>query len=208
MRYTASSGIEGSNPSRSAFRLQYKGHFTYGTFGKDFRTRDGRSVMVSALTPGQGHRMVRATSLGAEFDAVAARAQVDLDTDDGRWAAREAIAELLDRWERARDFSAVQLHFDAAGVLWSPYRSFKEMAGDPDATPDNPMFTMVSQPGVGDYSIASTPLTFGAEQRRLASVPPRLGEHTDEILTDLLEMSAVEVAALRSQGVVGERAAH
>jgi crotonobetainyl-CoA:carnitine CoA-transferase CaiB-like acyl-CoA transferase len=59
-----------------------------------------------------------------------------------------------------------------------------------------------------DYSIASTPLTFGAEQRRLASVPPRLGEHTDEILTDLLEMSAVEVAALLSQGVVGERAAH
>jgi crotonobetainyl-CoA:carnitine CoA-transferase CaiB-like acyl-CoA transferase len=105
--------------------------------------RDSHSAIVS----------VPATPC-AEFDAVAARAQVDLDTDDGRWAAREA------------------------------------------------------QPGVGDYSIASTPLTFGAEQRRLASVPPRLGEHTDEILTDLLEMSAVEVAALRSQGVVGERAAH
>jgi 2-methylfumaryl-CoA isomerase len=184
------------------------GNFTYGTFGKDFRTRDGRSVMVSAMTPGQWHRLVQATGLGAEFDEIAARDYVDLDTDDGRWAARESIAEVLDGWVSARDLAAVQQQFDAAGVLWSPYRSFKEMSGDPDATTANPMFTAVSHPGVGDYSIASTPLTFGAAERRPASVPPHLGEHTDEILTDLLELSAAEVAELRSQGVVGEPATH
>jgi 2-methylfumaryl-CoA isomerase len=187
---------------------QRYGNFIYGTFGKDFLTRDGRSVMVSALTPGQWHRLVRATGLVAEFDKVAERAQVDLDTDDGRWAARESIAKVLEEWVGSRDLAEVQERFDAAGVLWSPYRSFKEMADDPDATPDNPMFTMVSQPGVGDYSIASTPLTFGAAERRPASVPPRLGEHTDEILTDVLHLSATEVAALRSQGVVGEPAPH
>jgi len=187
---------------------QRYGNFTYGTFGKDFRTRDGRCLMVSAMTPGQWHRLVQATGLGAAFDEIAARDQVDLDTDDGRWATRESIAEVLDVWVSARDLDAVQKQFDDAGVLWSPYRSFKEMSADPDATADNPMFTLVSHPGVGDYSIASTPLTFGAAERRPASVPPRLGEHTDEILTDLLEMSAVEVAALRAQGVVGEPAAH
>ena len=62
------------------------GNFTYGTFGKDFRTRDGRHVMIAALTPGQWHRLKRATDLGPELDALVADTGADLDTDDGRGA--------------------------------------------------------------------------------------------------------------------------
>lgn len=183
------------------------GNFTYGTFGKDFRTRDGRYVMIVALTPGQWHRLKRATDLGAAFDAVAARGGLDLDTDDGRWAARESIAALIAGWVAARDLAEVQRLLDAAGALWGTYRTFKQMAEDPEVSPANPMFTMVSQPGVGEYPMASTPMVFGAVQGRPVPTPPALGEHTDEILRDLLGMTDDEVAALRLQRVVGEPAA-
>ena len=184
------------------------GNFTYGTFGKDFRTRDGRYVMIAALTPGQWHRLKRATDLGAELDALAVDTRVDLDTNDGRWSAREEIAELIGHWVAARDLAEVQTRLEGAGALWGPYRSFKQMAENPEASPDNPMFTVVSQPGVGKYPIASTPIAFSAVQSRPVPFPPRLGEHTDEILKDLLGMSADDVAALRSDRVVGEPATY
>lgn len=187
---------------------QRHGNFTYGTFGKDFRTRDGHYVMIVALTPGQWRRLTHATDLGAAFDALAARRGLDLDTDDGRWGAREAIAELISGWVAARDLAEVREQLNAAGALWSPYRSFKEMAADSEASPDNPMFTLVSQPGVGEYPMASTPMTFSAARGHPIPAPPGLGEHTDEILRDVLGMSANQIAALRSQRIVGELATY
>ena len=82
------------------------------------------------------------------------------------------------------------------------------MAEDPETSPENPMFTMVSQPGIGEYPMASTPIAFSAAQGRPVPMPPRLGEHTDAILKDLLGLSTDEVAALRSERVVGEPAGY
>lgn len=179
------------------------GNFIYGTFGKDFQTRDGRYVMVVALTPGQWRRLKRATSLSVELDALAARLELDLDEEGKRWAARYAIADLIGAWAASHDLAAIRDRFDAEGVLWSTYQSFDELARDPEASPANPMFSMVSQPGVGDYPFASTPFNFSDFPRNQASRPPSIGEHTDDVLTEVLGMSSDAVHQLRSQGVVG-----
>jgi 2-methylfumaryl-CoA isomerase len=76
------------------------------------------------------------------------------------------------------------------------------LACDPDCSVDNPLFTMTEQPGIGSYLMPATPLEFGRSPRLPAMPAPALGEHTDQILLDILGLSAAEVGRLHDQGVV------
>jgi 2-methylfumaryl-CoA isomerase len=102
------------------------GNYVYGTFGRDFRTKDGRYVMVCALTPRQWQDLVSATELSGEISALEAAAGADFDDEAARIAHRAEIAGLIERWVTERTLAEVLRVFDGNGVLWAPYRTFKE----------------------------------------------------------------------------------
>ena len=56
--------------------------------------------------------------------------------------------------------------------------------------------------GVFEGQTLGTPIRLAGERDLAVTVAPGLGQHTDEILTELLEYSGECVAALRQQGVV------
>ena len=64
------------------------------------------------------------------------------------------------------------------------------------------MFQEVEQPGIGSYLMAGSPLLFSELGRLPATAAPTLGEHTDEILAELLSLSATEIGRLHDDGVV------
>jgi 2-methylfumaryl-CoA isomerase len=76
------------------------------------------------------------------------------------------------------------------------------LAEDADFSAANPMFRSVEQPGIGTYLAPGTPLHFGAVDRVPPLRAPRLGEHTDEILLDVLRLPSDEVGRLHDAGVV------
>ena len=57
-------------------------------------------------------------------------------------------------------------------------------------------------PQVGTIRMVRNPVTFSGTPVDLRQPPPRLGEHTEEVLCNLLGFSAAEVAELRAAGVV------
>src|SRR5271163_3629298 len=65
------------------------GNDLYGSFGRDFATADGRRVMIIALTPRQWRALAPPTGLDDELAALGPRLGVDLDTEAGRFAARD-----------------------------------------------------------------------------------------------------------------------
>jgi 2-methylfumaryl-CoA isomerase len=162
------------------------GNDVYGTFGRDFRTSDGRSVMVLVLTPRQWRGLLDATTLRESFAELEARQGLDLKREADRWRARREICELLEPWIAQKSLAEVRATFDECGVLWGPYQTFKQLlAEDPRASEANPMFAMVDHPGVGGYLTTGSPLRFSAS----APVPPRaapeLGRHTKEVMGEL-----------------------
>jgi len=160
------------------------GNYLYGAFGHDFVTSDGRRVMVMALTARQWTVLQQATGIDAA--ALAAAAGRDLCTEGGRYAARTAISEALCPWFATRSFDDVRRIFVGAGVSWGPYQTFQQLlAEDPRCSTDNPMFGKVEHPGIGPLLTPTSPLDFSAMARLPASRAPLLGEHTDEILTEL-----------------------
>jgi 2-methylfumaryl-CoA isomerase len=179
------------------------GNFLFGAFGKDFVSADGVRVMVVGLTLKQWRALCSATGSGTAVAALSARLGLDLDREGDRFLARESIAELIGAWIGARAFAAVAPAFDAAGVCWGRYQSLSELVrDDPSCTTANPMFSAVEQPGVGTYRMPATPLDFGGVPRPPPRPAPRLGEHTEEVLLDLLGLTAAAYGELLDRGVV------
>lgn len=179
------------------------GNYLYGAFGRDFETKDGRRVMVIGLTPLQWKCLCKATELGDEFMAIGRRLNLDMAVEGDRFQARKEIAAALEPWFRARNLNEVRRIFDEHRVTWGPYRTVREtIESDPDCSLDNPTFEMLNQPGIGNYLMPGTPLNFGEVERLPVRPAPRLGEHTDEILLDILGLSETEVGTLHDEGIV------
>ena len=64
------------------------------------------------------------------------------------------------------------------------------------------MFSMLDHPGVGTYLTPASPLQFGAAERQGPVRAPLLGEHTDDILAGVLQMSETEIGCLHDDGIV------
>ncbi len=179
-----------------------QGNYLYGAFGRDFATLDGRRVMVVGLTDLQWSCLCKATGLTQAFAELGARLGLDLNQEGDRFRARQAIAQLLEPWFHARTLAEVRRSFTEHRVTWGPYQSVRELiASDPDCSTDNPLFTMLEQPGIGSYLAPATPLDFSQVARLPARPAPRLGEHTDEILVEL-GLSDGEIARLHDDGIV------
>jgi 2-methylfumaryl-CoA isomerase len=179
------------------------GNYLYGAFGSDFATKDGKRVMVVGLTPRQWRSLVTAVGIGDACAQVEKLLGVDLSKEGERFAARHLIAALIEPWVSSRTLLEVGEIFDTHGVCWGPYQTFAELvASDPRCSPANPMFADVEQPEIGTYLMPGSPLEFSAADRIPPAPAPRLGEHTDEVLAQILGLSAAEIGRLHDDGVV------
>ena len=178
------------------------GNDLYGSFGRDFATADSRRVIIIALTPRQWRALGRVTGLADKFQMVGAMMEVDLDTETGRYEGRDAIGALLARWCGARTLAEIAAAFAGSGVLWGPFQDFIELVRhDPRCSPANPLFAEVEQPGIGRYPMPGLPLDFAEAPRGPTRPAPRLGEHTDQILSQVLGLSGAEIGRLHDAGI-------
>jgi 2-methylfumaryl-CoA isomerase len=179
------------------------GNDLYGSFGRDFATADGHRVMIIALTPRQWQALRQATGLADKLAMIGPMMGVDLDTEAGRYEARDAIAVLLVRWCAARSLEDIRQTFAGTGVLWGLFQDFRTLVeDDPRCSEANPLFAMVEQPGIGRYLMPGLPLDFAASPRLPPRPAPVLGEHTDIVLTEVLGLSSAEIGRLHDRRVV------
>ena len=179
------------------------GNALYGAYGQDFVCADGRRVMVIGLTARQWRGLVKATETEKPMAALAQRLGVSLDDEGNRWRFRHDITEILRPWFAQRPVAAFRDAFDAAGLTWSEFRSVREaLAEDPDLSPENPMFAMLDQPGLGRFPVPGHPASFGAAARVSPKPAPALGADTEEVLADVAQLDGTEIAQLFDSGVV------
>ena len=180
------------------------GNDLYGAYGRDFATSDGRRVMVAAISDRQWKAVGRATGLTDRLAMIGEIMDVDIATEAGRFAARGAISAVLEPWFACRSLAEIEAALAGSGVLWGPYQDFGQLVReDPRCSVENPMFKRVEQPGVGEVLMPSSPLHTAVDRQVPPQPAPTMGQHTDEVLAEIVGLSSGEIGRLHDAGIAG-----
>lgn len=64
------------------------------------------------------------------------------------------------------------------------------------------MVTELDHPSCGPVKLLSPPVKYSESKPSIRSAPPTLGQHTQEVLSEMLRMSDADIEALKQEGVV------
>jgi 2-methylfumaryl-CoA isomerase len=180
-----------------------QGNDIFGAFGRDFATKDGRRVMVVAITARQWRGLLQTLGLTEAAAALEAELGVSFTADEGvRYQHRDRLFPLFDRAFAARTVADLTPAFEAENVCWSTYRTLSQAIADPALVEANPMFGRADHPSGLDYPTPGPAATLSGVERRPVTPAARLGADTDEVLAHVLGLSGAEIARLHDAGVV------
>jgi len=89
----------------------------------------------------------------------------------------------------------------AEGIPCGPINSMETLFRDPQVL-HRRMLETVDHPTIGELKLAGIPVKYSAAQPAIRRHPPLLGEHTAEILGELLDCDEAELDRLRNEKVV------
>jgi crotonobetainyl-CoA:carnitine CoA-transferase CaiB-like acyl-CoA transferase len=127
----------------------------------------------------------------------------DLGVAAGRHAAADAIDRELSAWCDSRPASEILARLTAAGVPAAPVLAAHDAARIEQLL-HRRFFEPVTHPVTGESLHSGFPARFSAGPERLHRRPaPTLGQHNEEILTELLGLDEAEIDQLARDGVIG-----
>jgi len=128
--------------------------------------------------------------------------------DDTRFATnpqrakhRTDLVPMIAAVLKTRNVAEWYAAFDAAGVPSGPINSFAEVFSDPQIV-HREMLTQLPHPLAGTVPQVANPVKFSATPVQYDLPPPLLGQHTDEVLREVLGLNEEQIATLRTEKVI------
>jgi 2-methylfumaryl-CoA isomerase len=176
------------------------GNSIYGQYGQAFTSGDGVSFMIVALTGRHFRDLAEVTGTTKAVAALGDALGADLTDEGQRYRHRDALTGLFTVWFTDHTAEEIATALSATSILWERYRTFDEAAADAKVT-DNPLFSPLDQPRIGEYLAPGLPLAVNGVYR--PAVPsPALGDHTADVLRERLGLSDAEIGKLTDAGTV------
>jgi crotonobetainyl-CoA:carnitine CoA-transferase CaiB-like acyl-CoA transferase len=118
-----------------------------------------------------------------------------------RKANEDALGGEITAWTSVRDRWEITRLLQAAGVAAFPSMSNRDLAEDPQLV-ERGFFACLPHPEVGVRTHAGIPWRFANSPNGVRCPAPCIGEHTDEVMHELLGMTPQEIARLRAEKVL------
>ncbi len=122
-------------------------------------------------------------------------------TNPQRVAHRREIVRLVGEFMRAKPQAHWVEGLAKAGVPCSPVNDIAQVFEDPQVVARGMKITMPHASGV-DVPLIASPIKMSKTPPAYRHAPPICGQHTDEVLDELLGIGGEELAALRGRGIV------
>ena len=143
----------------------------------------------------------------AAFDGLARAVGREDWIDDPDWSTPEArlpkldrMFDAIERWTKTKTKFEVMKILNPLNVPCGPVLSMKELAEEPSLRATGTVVE-VDHPDRGRYLSVGCPIKLSDSPAEVTR-SPLLGEHTEEILADLLGLDAQAIAAARADGAV------
>jgi 2-methylfumaryl-CoA isomerase len=189
-------GISGADRPRM-------GNDIFGTFGRDFVAADGQRIMLVALTKRHWADLVKSLGIDSEVATIEKELNVTFAVDEGvRFVHRDRLNPVVAKAVVKHSLSELATKFKGTGVCWGPYNKLSEAIKDERLIAGNPLFAPVTHVSGYTYPTPGAATTLRASAREAPRRAPMLGEHTDEILAQVLGLPQHEIARLHDVGTV------
>lgn len=159
-----------------------------------FATADGHLILAVA-NDGQFRRFCAAAGLGA------LPSDPRFATNGGRVDHREVLIGLLTPVFAGRRTAEWFGLLEAANVPCGPINRIDQVFADPQAMARGLRISL-GHGAARSVELVASPLRLAKTPPEYRNAPPLLGEHTEEILREILGISAKDLARLRDRGVL------
>jgi crotonobetainyl-CoA:carnitine CoA-transferase CaiB-like acyl-CoA transferase len=122
-------------------------------------------------------------------------------TNAGRVDNRQALIPHLEEAFGKFTTAEALAKLSQAGIPAGQVRSVPEVFASEEAV-SRELVREVPHPSAGTVKLVASPLKLSKTPVRPPEAPPLLGEHTDQVLGEVLELSETEIAALRAEGAI------
>jgi formyl-CoA transferase len=164
-------------------------------------------VPYQTFATSDGHIIVAAGNDGQYRRFVAAGCQPEL-ADDERYATnpmrvrhRQILVPLLAEMVKTRTKQEWISALEAVGVPCGPINNLDEVFENPQVTARG-LRVDLPHPSGGTVKLVGSPMRMSATPPQYDRPPPLLGQHTDEVLREVLGKGEQDIADLRSKGVI------
>ncbi len=121
-------------------------------------------------------------------------------TLEARWENREALDAIISEWTCQRGKHEIMQAMGEAGVPCGACQDTGEVLSDPHLKARE-MIVDLEYGQRGAYQTVGCPIKLSASAVEITR-PPELGEHTDDVLRELLQISDTDIARLRESDIV------
>lgn len=178
----------GEDPTRQG--SQHPNLVPYGVFP----ARDG-SIIIACLTNSFWERICRA--LGMEECTNDPR----FDTLEKRRDSRDTVNEMVSECTRGKTVQEMVDLFTEHQVPHAPILGITEALAQPQAVARE-MVVEAEHQKLGRIPIVNRSIRFADDQQATPAAPPVLGQHTEEILREVLDLTPEQIERLRASNVV------
>jgi crotonobetainyl-CoA:carnitine CoA-transferase CaiB-like acyl-CoA transferase len=155
----------------------------------------GGLMVIACLTNDFWARLCRALELDAFID------DPRYDTLEKRRKTRVEVDELIGSKTSLHSFDALDALLTEHQVPHAPILGVLDALAQPQAVARE-MVVHTEHKALGTIPIVNRPIKFPGAPQPIPTAPPVLGEHTDEILGELLGLDDAAIAALRASKTV------
>jgi formyl-CoA transferase len=122
-------------------------------------------------------------------------------TPESRFRRKEEVDEIIRPWMLGQDKRSAMEMLNGAGVPAGAVFDTGDLMSDPSFRATG-MLTEIIHPTRGPVVLPGWPVKMSGSPTPPISCPPRLGEHTDVVLRDLLSMEEAEIGELRGSQAI------
>ena len=123
------------------------------------------------------------------------------DTNPKRGCNRNELVAIIIEWSKHWTTADLLAALDRIGVPAARYNTLPEVWED-EQVQHRKLKVTIPHPVSGEVSLIASPLAYMSESPMRYTAPPTIGQHTDEVLREVLKLPSEDIARLHETGIV------